>query len=74
LTARIDALIVDEAHRMKGIAKTLTQHYIALAKKKGCRAVKSRVNVNNLAAQKFHECLGFSKANTCEYILDFKEG
>ena len=69
-TARIDALIVDEAHRMRGIARKLTQHFLAMAKKKECRAVKSRVNVKNVNARKFHESLGFSRANTHEYIKD----
>jgi ribosomal protein S18 acetylase RimI-like enzyme len=69
-TARIDALIVDEAYRMRGIAKKLTQHYLALAAKKKCRVVKSRVNMKNVIARKFHENLGFSKTNTYEYIKD----
>lgn len=69
-TARIDAIIVDEAYRMRGIARKLTQHYLALAKKKKCRAAKSRINMKNVIAQEFHESLGFSKTNTYEYIMD----
>ena len=72
-TAKIDAIIVDEPYRMRGIARKLTQHHLALAKKKKCMAVKSRVNMKNVIAQKLHESLGFSKANTYEYIIDLHE-
>ncbi len=72
-TARIDAIIVEEANRKTGIGKRLTQHFIDMARKKKCRVVKSRVNVNNAVAQKFHENMGFIKANTYEFILDFQE-
>jgi ribosomal protein S18 acetylase RimI-like enzyme len=72
-TARIDAIIVEETNRKMGIGKKLTQHFIGIAKKRKCRAVKSRVNVNNIIAQKSHERLGFTKANTYEYVMDFQE-
>jgi len=72
-TARIDAVIVDEAYRMRGIARKLTQRYLALAKKRKCKAVKSRANTKNVIAQKLHESLGFSKVNTYEYIMDLHE-
>jgi ribosomal protein S18 acetylase RimI-like enzyme len=72
-TARIDAIVVQEANRKMGIGKKLAQYFIGTAKKRECRAVKSRVNLNNVTARKFHENLGFTKANTCEYILDFQE-
>jgi ribosomal protein S18 acetylase RimI-like enzyme len=71
--ARIDAIIVDEPFRMRGIGKNLTSCFIAMARKKQCIAVKSRVNQNNIVAQRFHRSLGFSRADTYEYILDFQE-
>jgi len=72
-TARIDAIIVEEANRKMGIGKKLTQYFIGVAKKRKCRAVKSRVNINNVTAQRFHESLGFTKANTYEYVMDLQE-
>jgi ribosomal protein S18 acetylase RimI-like enzyme len=71
--ARIDALIVDDACRKTGIGRKLVDQIIAMAKSKNCRAVKSRINRENVIAQKFHESLGFIKANTYEYFLDFQE-
>ena len=71
-TAKIDALIVDEAFRRMGIGEKLVDHFIKLSRKQGCKAVKSRVNRKNRHAQKFHESLGFERADTYEYILDFQ--
>jgi len=68
--ARIDAVIVDENHRRRGIAKMLVRRFIETAQKKKCRAVKSRINVGNVVSQKFHEELGFSRSDTYEYVLE----
>lgn len=70
-TARIDAIIVDEKYRRTGIGKALVHDFVALAKKQKCKAVKSRVNRKNKEAQRFHESLGFARADTYEYVLDF---
>lgn len=70
-TARIDAIIVDKPHRKQRIGTELMWHFIAEARRKGCKAAKSRVNTENFAAQEFHETLGFTKAKTYEYFLDF---
>jgi ribosomal protein S18 acetylase RimI-like enzyme len=70
-TAKIDAIIVDETSRKRGIGTELVRHFIADAKRKNCEAVKSRVNTENFAAQEFHRTLGFTKARTYEYFLDF---
>jgi ribosomal protein S18 acetylase RimI-like enzyme len=70
-TARIEAIIVDEKHRRTGIGKRLTHHFFTLAKGQACKAVKSRVNTKNRTAQKFHESLGFERADTYEYNLGF---
>ena len=69
-TARIDAIIVNEKHRRTGIGKQLAHHFFTLAKGRRCKAVKSRVNINNRTAQKFHESLGFLRADTYEYDLE----
>ncbi len=68
--AKIQALIVGEKHRKKGIGKSLVQHFIDKAKQNGCRVVKSRVNRKNKNACLFHERLGFWEAETHEYILE----
>lgn len=71
--AKIDALIVDKARRKKGIGKKLAQHFITMARRKQCKAIKSRINRKNIVAQKFHKSLGFTEADTYEYFLDFEE-
>ncbi len=68
--AKIQALIVEEKHRKKGIGKKLVQHFIQKAKQNGCRAVRSRINRENKNACLFHEKLGFWEAETYEYILE----
>lgn len=68
--ARIDAVVVDENYRMRGIGKMLVKRFIEAAQKKNCKAVKSRINVRNVISQKFHEELGFSRADTFEYVLE----
>ena len=70
-TARIDAIVVSEKHRRTGIGKQLVNRFITLAQKQGCKAAKSRVNRKNEEARKFHENLGFARADTYEYMLDF---
>jgi hypothetical protein len=47
------------------------RHFLAEAKRKGCKAAKSRINTENFVAQEFHKTLGFTKAKTYEYFLDF---
>ena len=68
-TARIDAIIVGEKHRRTGIGGQLAKEFIKLAQERGCKAVKSRVNVKNGGAQRFHESLGFGRVDTYEYVL-----
>ena len=68
--AKIQALIVKEKHRKKGIGKMLVQHFIQKAKQNRCCAVRSRINLKNKNACLFHEKLGFWKAETYEYILE----
>jgi GNAT superfamily N-acetyltransferase len=70
-TARIDAIVVREKHRRTGIGKQLVNRFITVAQRQRCKAVKSRVNRRNEGAQRFHESLGFARADTYEYVLDF---
>jgi ribosomal protein S18 acetylase RimI-like enzyme len=69
-TARIDAIVVDEKNRRRRIGEELARSFVTLARRRRCRAVKSRVNVKNQVAQRFHESLGFERADTYEYTLD----
>ena len=69
-TARIDAIFVNDKHRRTGIGKQLAHHFFTIAKKQGCKAIKSRVNMKNITAQEFHESLGFARADTYEYMLN----
>jgi ribosomal protein S18 acetylase RimI-like enzyme len=71
--ARIDAIIVDENHRMRGIGKMLVKRFVEVAQEENCKAVKSRINVANLISQKFHVGLGFSRTDTCEYVLELQQ-
>lgn len=70
--AKIDALIVEEAYRKEGIGKKLVQRFITMARRKQCKAIKSRINRKNVVAQEFHKSLGFTEADTYEYFLDFE--
>jgi len=72
-TAKIDALIVDEAFRRKRIGRSLLFRFVTWARKRHCKALKSRVNMKNKTAQSFHENLGFTKTKTCEYILELQD-
>lgn len=68
--AKIQALIVEEKHRKKGIGKKLVQYFVEKAKQNRCRAVNSRINRKNKNACLFHKKLGFWEAETHEYILE----
>jgi len=70
MVAKIQALIVGEKHRKKGIGKNLVQHFIEEAKQNGCRVARSRINRENKNACLFHKSLGFWQAETYEYILE----
>jgi len=71
-TAKLQAIIVNEKHRNKGIGKKLFQHFLTETKKHKCRAITLRVNQKNEIASNFYEKLNFTKAETKEYILELK--
>ena len=68
--AKVDAIVVSEKHRRTGVGKLLIDSFVTLERKHGCKAVRSRVNGENIHAQRFHERLGFSRADTYEYLLE----
>ena len=69
-TAKLQAIIVDQKYRNKGIGKKLLQHFQTQAKTNGCRAITARVNRKNKNAQLFYEKLNFTQAETNEYTLE----
>jgi ribosomal protein S18 acetylase RimI-like enzyme len=71
-TARIDALIVGDKYRRTGLGSKLIRYFTKLSKRMNCKAIKSRVNAKNRNAKRFHERLGFKRADTYEYFLDFE--
>jgi GNAT superfamily N-acetyltransferase len=72
MTARIDAVVVSERKRRMGIGEHLVGHFVTLAKRRGCKAVKSRIGRKNEVSRRFHESLGFLEAKTYEYVLDLQ--
>lgn len=68
--AKIQALIVEEKHRRKGIGEELVRYFMRKARQNGCCAVRSRINRKNNNARSFHEKLGFWEAETFEYIFE----
>lgn len=68
--ARIDALIVDKAFRRMGIGSRLVSFFVDKSRNDGCKAIKSRINIENVIAQSLHQSLGFERANTYEYFLN----
>jgi len=71
--AKIDALIIDEAFRRMGIGRRLFECFVSWARERRCKAIRSRVNKKNKTAQSFHQNLGFTRAQTYEYILELRE-
>jgi ribosomal protein S18 acetylase RimI-like enzyme len=69
-TAKLQAIIVDQKHRNKGIGKKLLQHLLTQAKQNNCRAITARVNRKNKIARLFYEKLDFEEARTNEYTLE----
>jgi ribosomal protein S18 acetylase RimI-like enzyme len=67
--AKLQAVIIDEKHRNRGVGKKLLCHFLTQTKENNCRTITLRVNQKNISARLFYEKLNFSKAETDEYIL-----
>lgn len=72
-TATLDALVVDAAHRRARVGTRLVRRLVSLARRRGCKAFKSRINVKNLPAQSLHERLGSTLAATYGYTLELQD-
>jgi N-acetylglutamate synthase-like GNAT family acetyltransferase len=61
--AYIEALIVDEKHRGRGIGKQIVDALIKEAKKKNCKVLEVDSGLQRKGAHKFYEAIGFKKAD-----------
>jgi len=69
--ARLQAIIVDEEYRNRGIGEALLHRFLVRAKQSGCRVVVARVNRENMKGSSFFEKLNFEEIGTSEYVLEF---
>ena len=65
----IDAMIVDDDMRGKGIGTKLIEYVINLAKKNKCTGIRLTVNEENTSARKLYEKVGMKLKNVA-YNLD----
>ncbi len=64
LAAEIGGLVVDEAHRGRGIGHRLLERAERWARRHGSRAVVVRSNVTRLDAHRFYEKCGYREVKT----------
>lgn len=64
LAAEIGGLVVDEAHRGRGIGHRLLERAERWARRRGSRAVVVRSNVIRLEAHRFYEQCGYREVKT----------
>jgi ribosomal protein S18 acetylase RimI-like enzyme len=65
----MEDLVVDEAYRGKGVATSLIEKTIALAKEKGVKSLDFTSQPHREAANRLYERLGFIKRDTNVYRL-----
>ena len=64
----IEAVIVNEQFRGKGVAASLLQECERQAKERGCRRIFSSVEPWNAAALQMHQRLGYKKCGYVDHI------
>ena len=62
-TGYLEAIIVDESARGKGVANALLENGIEWCKGRGCRQLGSDVELDNEVSQAFHQKSGFREVN-----------
>ena len=62
--AYIEGLYVNPDYRNRGIARKLVSYAKKWAYEKNCQELASDTELVNQSSQKFHEMVGFTKANT----------
>jgi ribosomal-protein-alanine N-acetyltransferase len=60
-TSRVNKILVDISHRKKGIAKRLMELYFEACLREGIRRLELKALVENKAANKLYESLGYKK-------------
>jgi N-acetylglutamate synthase-like GNAT family acetyltransferase len=64
LHAELGGLVVDEAHRDRGVGGELLEKVEEWARQKGCSAVTVRSNITRTAAHKFYAARGYAQIKT----------
>ncbi|MBG9980488.1 GNAT family N-acetyltransferase [Facklamia sp. DSM 111018] len=59
----LEGIVVDEKHRMNGIASSLCKECEAWARSKGCKEFASDCELANTNSLKFHLNIGFKEVN-----------
>ncbi len=62
--ARLASLVVDPRYRCRGIAARLMRHLEAEAVQRGCLAMRLEVRVDNPAARRLYDALGYELVGT----------
>ena len=73
LRGLIEDVVVDEAHRGKGIAAALTHEALARARAAGARTVDLTSRPSREAANRLYQKLGFQKRDSNVYRFAFTE-
>ena len=71
--ARIEDVIVDESHRGQGIALSLVNHALNIARDKGADGVALTSNPRRGAANRLYQKAGFKKWETNVYYFKFEQ-
>ena len=66
--AKIDALVVSEQYRRKGIGRKLMKHMEKIAKEKGCKSIELLSSISRKSAHPFYESLGYMPDKSTLYI------
>jgi ribosomal protein S18 acetylase RimI-like enzyme len=74
LRGMIEDVVVDDAHRGKGIAAALTHEALARAKAAGARTLDLTSRPSREAANRLYQKLGFQKRDSNVYRFAFAEG
>ena len=72
--AIIEDVVVDEAHRGRGIAEALTHEALARAKAAGARTVDLTSRPSREAANRLYRRIGFQRRESNVYRFSFDEG
>jgi ribosomal protein S18 acetylase RimI-like enzyme len=68
--AIVEDVVVDEAHRGRGVGEYLLVSLLELARRKGARSVSLTSNPDRAAANRLYLRIGFSRRQTNSYFYD----